>query len=159
MIWWLVPCLIIPYYFIWNFVHELSHCMAVIACGGQITSFRPWPHKEDGAWYFGQMKYVGKMSDVQDNIFHIAPYTVDLIIFTMIYLLMTYLYPGIWLYTTFVTLLGCPIANTTIGILGRFRRVQKTDLSKVSWKWAVPFFAAALCYYLLVGGLIWSLIT
>jgi hypothetical protein len=52
-------------------LHELSHCVIVWAYGGQIISFKPWPHKEEGHFYFGYMKYSG--CALSEAIFVVAP--------------------------------------------------------------------------------------
>lgn len=44
----------------WVVVHEGAHALAVVASGGQVTRFRPWPHRwADGSWVWGAMRYRG----------------------------------------------------------------------------------------------------
>lgn len=38
-------------------LHELMHCFVVWAHGGKVTSFKPWPHKVEGRFFFGRMVY------------------------------------------------------------------------------------------------------
>jgi hypothetical protein len=70
MIWWLIGFAVVgaPLTLV---LHELSHCFAVWAKHGWITSFKPWPHKVDGRFYFGRMTYAGCAPD--EKAFSIAP--------------------------------------------------------------------------------------
>jgi len=38
-------------------LHEFTHCLVVWVGGGRVVSFKPWPHKVDGHFYFGRMTY------------------------------------------------------------------------------------------------------
>ena len=38
-------------------LHEFSHCLVVWVCDGKVVSFRPWPHWENGRFFFGTMTF------------------------------------------------------------------------------------------------------
>jgi hypothetical protein len=43
-------------------LHELMHCFVVWAHGGKVTSFKPWPHRVDGHFFFGRMTYESEVA-------------------------------------------------------------------------------------------------
>jgi len=53
-------------------LHELSHCIPVWAVGGKVTSFKPYPHKDEDGWHVGKMKWEGE-KDVERDMFYVAP--------------------------------------------------------------------------------------
>lgn len=44
-------------FFFTIFTHELSHAVFVKICGGDVTGFKPYPHIENGKFYFGKVNF------------------------------------------------------------------------------------------------------
>jgi len=38
-------------------LHELAHCLVIWIKGGQVTSYKPYPHFVDGKFFWGRMTY------------------------------------------------------------------------------------------------------
>jgi hypothetical protein len=57
------------------FLHELSHAIVMKAVGCEITSFKAYPHREDGTFWFGRVRcrYQGKKMPEAYRYSHIAP--------------------------------------------------------------------------------------
>ena len=36
-------------------LHEFAHVVVFRLAGARVESFRPWPHRHDGRWYFGRV--------------------------------------------------------------------------------------------------------
>jgi len=94
--------------FISTFLHELSHCIVVWACGGKVKSFKPYPQKVHDRWVNGSMSCI-YITDEVDRLVSIAPLIkaitclIYVIIFTFIFLpLVILLFPealdiGTWI--------------------------------------------------------------
>lgn len=150
--WWLPLALAVPGYFLWTAVHEGAHALAVLITGGRVLTFKPWPHRVEGIWFFGRMVRDGG----KDTLVHLAPFVLDFVAFCALVYPVTIVQGAGW--WALMTALALPVVNTAVGVLGRFRAVHKTDLRKVSWQWAVPFFALMLVYVsVVVGLLVWKL--
>jgi hypothetical protein len=57
------------------------------------------------------------------------------------------------------TAAALPAVNSTVGVLGRYRRVNDTDLSNVDWKVATPFLFLVLAYWAALGAAVLLLLT
>lgn len=56
--WWLVALLLIPAGFLQTFLHESSHAIAVSLCGGEVVSFKFWPHRVGQIILFGRVVHL-----------------------------------------------------------------------------------------------------
>lgn len=70
MLWWFIGFAVVGAA-LTLVLHELAHCVMVWAAKGWIESFKPWPHKVDGRFYFGRMTYSGCAPN--ERSFTIAP--------------------------------------------------------------------------------------
>ena len=150
MVWWLVPALIVPIFFLWNVVHEGSHALSAIASGRKIVSFRPWPHKEpDWGFVFGSVRFEG----VNTPAILIMPYVIDVLACAG-FVVAFWLVDGAILKTVFALLLMCPIADTTMGVQARYRGNATSDLARMHWGWALPFLYALMVYTIVFGAVV-----
>lgn len=62
-------------------LHELMHCFVVWAHGGKVTSFKPWPQKVEGHFYFGRMLYEAELP--LGRVMHLAPFLKALSLFVV----------------------------------------------------------------------------
>lgn len=149
MIWWLPIAAALPVFFLWSTVHEMSHAIAVLVRGGEVTEFKPYPHMRDGKLVFGYCQYEG-----ESNVgLHIAPYIVDLIIFTAVAIGVMWLHNP-WTFTSAITIAAAPMIDTIAGVQARYRGNARADLSKVHWGWSLPFFYLAFGYLAYAGWLL-----
>lgn len=146
MLWWLPLASVVPAFFLWILVHESSHALSAVVTGAKIESFKPWPHKFDGKFRFGGVGY-SKPSTTFTSLF---PYVVDVVAFIGFFAAFFFVPTG-WPKSLFVTLLACPTVNTVVAVQARFRGNESSDLGKVHWGWAIPFYYVVLAYLLVWG--------
>lgn len=70
MLWWFIGFAVVGAA-LTLILHELAHCFVAWSAGGSVESFKPWPHKVDGRFYFGRMTYTGCAPN--EKAFTIAP--------------------------------------------------------------------------------------
>ena len=147
MIWWLPLVLAAPLFLIWTTIHEGSHALAARLAGAEIQTFKPWPHRFEGRWYFGRMSYEPYEPHCRRGRWFIMaiPYIVDVVAFSV---LVAWLFcmASDWSFTVAATVAACSVVNTGIGILGRLRQKHKTDLSQVGWPTAMTFYLFLIAY-------------
>lgn len=144
MIWWLPLVLAAPMFLIWTTIHEGSHALAARLTGAEIRTFKPWPHRFEGRWYFGRMSYEPSSSKGLGLIV-VFPYVVDVVVFSGL-TAGFFLMASDWSFTVAATVAACSVVNTAIGILGRLRQKHKTDLSQVGWPTATTFYLFLIAY-------------
>ena len=54
-------------------IHEGSHALMARKQGGTIVSFRPWPHRDRGKWWFGAVQWLQPPSSSQTRWLYGAP--------------------------------------------------------------------------------------
>lgn len=144
MIWWLPLVLAAPLLLIWTTIHEGSHALAARLTGAEIRTFKPWPHRFEGRWYFGRMSYEPQ-SEKGLGFIVAAPYIVDVVGFSALIVWLFFIASD-WGFTVVVTVAGCSVVNTGVGILGRLRQKYKTDLSQVGRPTATVFYIFLIAY-------------
>lgn len=80
------------YFFLENFLHESSHALAAKSFGGEVYSFKPYPHRTtDGVFLMGGFTLAGKELSKRENAtVAIAPYLTDAALFISTDLLLSY---------------------------------------------------------------------
>lgn len=144
MIWWLPVVMAVPLFLIWAAIHEGSHALAARLTGADIRTFKPWPHRFEGRWYFSRMSYE-PLSGKGLGFIVVAPYIIDVASFSVL-VVWLFCVASDWSFTVVATVAGCSVANTGIGILGRLRQKYKTDLSQVGWPTAMIFYIILIIY-------------
>lgn len=141
MIWWLPLALAIPIFFAWAVVHEGAHALVSMAAGCRVTSFKPWPHKAEGAWYFGRVTY-----DMPGpTISKLAPYIVDLVLFSA-FAVPLFFVGDAWAWTVLLTLAAAPPVNSATAVMGRLHLRESNDLWKLHWAWSWVVFLLVVAY-------------
>lgn len=151
MIWWLLLALALPTLFIWTVAHEGSHALTHLIKGNKVTSFIPWPHKSKfhGKFLFGEVIVEGKFSKASK----LAPYVLDFITFVAC-LVGILLVENQYAWNILLLGLAAPTVNTLVGVQGRYRSNIHADLSRVDWKYAMPFYYLLLAYVAVIAWVI-----
>lgn len=126
MPWWIFLLIAIPYLFLWILVHEGSHALTTLFKGGKVLSFKPWPHRENGKFYWGRVTYQ-YWGDNGDSILA-TPYIVDTLAGLLFFLLAFIIPGGKWL---FAFLLLGPIIDLGNAIRLFVQGREEADLSQI----------------------------
>jgi len=147
MIWWAAVLTAFVLGLLWTAVHEGAHALAALARRRKVLSFKPWPHKVDGKFYFGRLTYEGRGTpDI-----HVAPYVLDAVVFAGAAILVFLLEQEVARSILFGVLFP-PLVNTGAAVQARYRGVAQPDLSKVHWWAALVFFYLEAVY---LGVALW----
>lgn len=141
----------------WVVVHEGAHALAVLAVGGKVQAFRPWPQKRNGEWVFG---WIGFKLNGGELVVYTAPYIVDTVAFVGLFVAAVVLGGPVSVggVVASVAMLA-PVVNTCVGVLGRYRGVSSmADLERVDWQAATAFLVQSWVYAAMVGGVVGAVV-
>lgn len=156
--------LLLPFFillfFLWTFIHESCHAVMALLFGNEIISFKPYPHKYNGSFYFGRVSFIQKdpiLSSSKNIWISSAPYIFDLLFFigcSIGVIFSTNLLQVILLLFLFAPLINSGNA-ARLAILKRTR----TDLYWDAYKqWTTPISIISILYLGAVLTLVLSVI-
>lgn len=99
----------------WLVMHESLHAAAAKAEGRDIQNFKPYPHKYEGRWVFGEARYSGSYSLPA----MVAPYVFDMAAFAALGLLSTEAPPGAR--PQLLAIMTCATLDIGINLIGTAR--------------------------------------
>ena len=104
--------------------HELSHLLAVKRLGGQVTAFKPWPHRDMlGRFWFGRVYWHG-LTAKQARVSSLAPIVKSIVMALTWHILASHYWAPLWA-------LACwELVDAAWWARGYVGRVQGTDGGK-----------------------------
>lgn len=98
--------------------HELCHAAAAKSFGATIEEFRVLPHRRDGRWYWGYVRWGGDLDAAQVSVVKKAPYllNVALVVAWFVLRYAREFESFHWFAFATVTLLVSPVADSTYNL-------------------------------------------
>lgn len=146
--------LLVPGFFLWAAIHELSHLAAIAATYGTHDWYIiPWPHRHEGYWYFARYHAVPETHPrlVDVGIVAIAPRIPGLIALAAF----PFTAPHPWL----AVLVGCGLVDFAVGSIGRS---PSSDLCRAAYGFGLNRWLFRLAGWALVcisaGLFVWRIL-
>ena len=153
MIWWLF-CVCLPFvWFMWTLIHEAAHAITARAFGHTVLSFKPFPHKADGKFYWGRVTY--KYQGKDQWLIKVMPYIVDLVVAIGFGVGMI-LVDDPEIMTVLAALYVAPLVNTGSVVQARYRK-NIGDLAAVPGgvHWGIALAVFWVFVLMVVGATFW----